>query len=250
MNNNNKLLIGGIGIGALALGLVIGGTARKAPEDALASAPDAVADTAGVSSRTAQPAQVASNRPVKSASSQRSSGIFTPRSLTVPQGTPIRVRLNSAVSTKTHQSGDGFTATLADPIYVNDKLIAPAGANVEGVVASATSGGRVKGVASLGVRLTEIDTRSGDVRIATNTVYRQANATKKKDAAKIGIGSGIGAAIGAIAGGGKGAAIGAGAGAAGGTGWVLTTKGDSAVISSESLLTFQLAQPVDVRPAS
>jgi hypothetical protein len=62
----------------------------------------------------------------------------------------------------------------------------------------------------------------------------------------VGIGAGVGAAIGAIAGGGKGAAIGAGAGGAAGTGTVLATRGDPAVLPSESLITFKLQAPVTV----
>ncbi len=73
-----------------------------------------------------------------------------------------------------------------------------------------------------------------------------AQSTKKKDAKKIGIASGVGAAVGAIVGGGKGAAIGAGAGAGAGTAGVLTTRGDAAVIGSESVITFELSEPVTV----
>jgi hypothetical protein len=86
----------------------------------------------------------------------------------------------------------------------------------------------------------------GSVGISTSTITRDANSTKKKDAMKIGIGSGVGAAIGAIAGGGKGAAIGAAAGGGAGTGVVLGTHGDAAVIPSESVLHFTLRAPVRV----
>ena len=57
----------------------------------------------------------------------------------------------------------------------------------------------------------------------------------------------MGAAIGAIVGGGKGAAIGAGAGAGAGTAAVVTTRGEAAVIGSESVLTFELAEPVRIQ---
>src|SRR6266511_178751 len=50
----------------------------------------------------------------------------------------------------------------------------------------------------------------------------------------------------AIAGGGKGAAIGAGAGGGAGTGLVLATRGDPAVVPSESKLTFRLQGPITV----
>ena len=85
-----------------------------------------------------------------------------------------------------------------------------------------------------------------NLRISTNTIRREAKATKAKDAAKVGIGSGIGAAIGAIAGGGKGAAIGAIAGGAAGGGVVASTRGDPAVIAAESVLIFELRAPLTV----
>ena len=115
------------------------------------------------------------------------------------------------------------------------------------MIAESDKGGRVKGRAKLVVRLTRLHASSGHgVEIVSNTIEREARATKGKDAAKIGIGSGVGAAIGAIAGGGKGAAIGAGAGAAAGTGAVLATHGDPAVIPSESVLEFRLHSPVTI----
>ena len=48
------------------------------------------------------------------------------------------------------------------------------------------------------------------LKLDTSAYRKEANASKGKDAKKIGIATGVGAAIGAIAGGGKGAAIGAG----------------------------------------
>jgi hypothetical protein len=105
----------------------------------------------------------------------------------------------------------------------------------------------VKDRASLAIQLTRLHTASGRVvEISTSTITREAKATKGKDAAKIGIGSGVGAAIGAIAGGGKGAAIGAAAGAGAGTGVVLATRGEPAVIPSETVLNFALRAPVTV----
>jgi hypothetical protein len=84
------------------------------------------------------------------------------------------------------------------------------------------------------------------VAIQTSSSGAQAKQTHGEDAKKIGIGAGIGAAIGAIAGGGGGAAKGAAAGAGAGTGAVLATHGDAAVIPAESVLRFELAEPVTV----
>jgi len=172
-----------------------------------------------------------------------------PEPITIPAGTPIRIRTQTELSTKSAKTGDSFTATLAEPIEIEGKVIAPRGTQVEGRVVDSDPGGRVKGVAIISVRLTQLRVGDRNVAIQTRAIARQAHATKRKDAAKIGIGAGIGAAIGAIAGGGEGAAIGAASGGAAGTGVVLATHGDPAVISAESPLTFKLTAPVTVEPS-
>ncbi len=170
-----------------------------------------------------------------------------PRTFTLAAGTPISIYTANTLSTKAAQGGERFTASLARPIVDGDWVIAKKGAAVEGVVVNADPGGRVKGRASISVALRSLELADGrTINLSTGSYTKAAKGTKKKDAAKIGIGAGIGAAIGAIAGGGKGAAIGAGAGGAAGTGMVLATRGDPAVIPSESLLTFKLTEPVKV----
>jgi hypothetical protein len=156
------------------------------------------------------------------------------------------VRTTSVLSTKSAEAGERFTATLAEPLIEGDRVIAPKGATVEGKVVESDDGGKVKGLAEIAITLTSLHTANGEVPISTSSVSRQARATKKKDATKIGIGAGVGAAIGAIAGGGKGAAIGSAAGAGAGTGVVLATKGDPAVFPAESLLTFRLKAPAEI----
>jgi len=170
-----------------------------------------------------------------------------PKVHTLEAGTPIAVRTVGAVSTKTSSVGEVFEATLSEPLVSDGYVIAPKGARVTGVVTSADPGGRVKGVASISVGLRSIQLADGrTLDIKTGSTSRTAKQSKGKDAMKVGIASGIGAAIGAIAGGGKGAAIGAGAGAAGGTGVVLATRGEAAVIPAETALNFKLSAPVTV----
>jgi hypothetical protein len=225
---NNKLLISSLVGAALVAGIAIG-TFRKSESDPPEAKPKA-ATREGKASR---------------------SWFSRNQAVTVPAGTQLSVRLHSALSTKAHRAGEEFAATLTNPVYVADKLVIPAGSTARGVIVESNPGGRVKGVARLGIRLTEIVTPNSEaISVSTEALYRQARATKAKDATKIGIGSGIGAAIGAIAGGGKGAAIGAGAGAGAGTGVVLATRGDAAVIPSESVLTFRLREPVTAKVAS
>jgi hypothetical protein len=178
------------------------------------------------------------------------SSVFEPneKKVTVERGTTLKVRTAATLSTKSHESGDTFDASLAAPLVIDGATVARQGAAIRGVIVEADKGGRVKGRAHLAVRLTELETATGDwVDIYTQTVVRQAPASKGKDAAKIGVGSGVGAAIGAIAGGGKGAAIGAGAGAGAGTGAVLATRGKQVVIPGETVLTFQLSAPLETK---
>jgi hypothetical protein len=164
------------------------------------------------------------------------------KDVTVPVGTPIRVRTTSTLSTKSNTNGESFVATVAEPVVIDGRTVFAEGDRVMGVVAFAEKSGRVKGLARLGVKLTEIDGHAVD----TSSYVVVADKTYTKDATKIGIGAGVGAAIGAIAGGGSGAAKGAGVGAGGGTGAVLATRGDPAVIPAESLIAVELEAPVTV----
>jgi hypothetical protein len=204
---------------------------------------------AGCSKTTDQPSTVTGLTPESTAAKSDTPLFSKPDPVTIAQGTPLRIRTDSALSTKTAKAGDTFTATLMEPLVVDGKEIAPRGARAQGRVVNSDEGGRVKGVASISVRLTQIHVGTRDVAITTGTIGRQARTTKKKDAVKVGIGAGIGAAIGAIAGGGEGAAIGAGAGGAAGTGLVLATHGEPAVIPAETVLTFKLTAPVTLDPA-
>ena len=99
----------------------------------------------------------------------------------------------------------------------------------------------MKGVATLAIQLVGLHTAAGQIaEITTDTVVVEADSTKGEDATKIAITSGIGAAVGAVVGGKQGAGIGAATGAAAGTGVVLATRGDPAVLGSETVLDFQI----------
>jgi hypothetical protein len=230
----------------LVLGLALLGGCQHQPESSEAGEGAASSDAASQpeSAPNASPATPGDSR---SAAPAAAPAAPAPRQVTLPAGTTVKVRTTNTLSTKTVQSGETFTASLEEPIVDGTWVVAEKGATVYGKVVNADAGGRVKGVASLTVRLTELQTADGQ-RIAINTDTRgaQAKSSKKKDATKVGIAAGVGAAIGAIAGGGSGAAKGAGIGAGAGTGVVLATHGDPAVIPSESVLTFTLSEPLTI----
>jgi hypothetical protein len=170
-----------------------------------------------------------------------------PQHVTIPAGTLVVIRTQNTLSTDRNFNGDTFAATLDQPLVVDGFVIAERGAEVEGHVVRSEKAGRVEGLSDLSVELVRLHTSDGQrLSIATEPHEVRGQKTHGSDAKKVGIGAGLGAVIGAIAGGGRGAAIGAGAGGAAGGGAVLATRGEPAVIPSESRLTFHLRTPVEV----
>lgn len=206
-------------------------------------APPAVAQTAvtqtpAAAPRPAPPAEIHEAAPAPPPA---------PRSVTVAAGTLISARLADTLASDKVKAGDSFTATLDRPLAVDGLVIAERGARVTGRVVEAVESGRVRGVASLAIQLVELTTSDGQrVAIQTDPFRKEADSTRKEDAAKVGGGAGLGAVIGAIAGGGKGAAIGAAIGGAAGAGTVAATRGKPAVLPSETRIDFRVSQPVTV----
>lgn len=185
-------------------------------------------------------------RPSKAVGARDAQPADRPLQTLIPAGTHVRVRLGTTLSTAQNRPGDRFTATLAEPVVVHGSTAVPAGALFRGHVTSASSSGRLRGRASLGVTLDDFELNGATHRISTTANTKVSSAHKRRNLGLIGGGAGLGAVIGALAGGGKGALIGAGAGAAAGTAGAAATGKQSATIPVESLLTFSLKAPVAV----
>ena len=67
----------------------------------------------------------------------------------VPSGTPLRVRVDEAISTRRNVRGDRFTATLVSPVAVNGQTVLPAGTRLTGHVVASAASRRMKGRARL-----------------------------------------------------------------------------------------------------
>jgi len=166
-----------------------------------------------------------------------------PSQLTLPVGTVIQVRTNEWLSTDRNLPGDGFNATLAQPVIVNGWVVAQRGQSVLGRV---TMVQKNHGTTKLGLQMSELTFVDGQLLpIQTQLAQTSAGADHGRDVGVVGTTTGTGAVIGAIAAGGTGAAVGAGIGAIAGLG-VITTHGRPTVIPPESLLTFQLQAPVTI----
>ncbi len=164
----------------------------------------------------------------------------------VESGTNLNVRLIERISTETAVAGDWFDLELADDLLVGNQLIAPKGTRARGRVMEAQGAGKVKGLATISLTLTDLFIDDEQFRLKAETLTFQAEKTTGKDAAKVGVASGIGAVLGAIIGGKKGAVIGAGVGAGAGTTTVLATKGDQLVFDVEQIFRFRLTEGFSV----
>jgi hypothetical protein len=172
-----------------------------------------------------------------------------PVTVTIPAGTRVSVRLSDPLSSETAHVGDTFRGTLDNAISVGDKVVVPRDSDVQGRVIEAKPSTHFSGNSELTLEMTSLGINGKSYDIATNSWDRKGAGRGKRTAATIGGGAALGAIIGGIAGGGKGAAIGAGAGAAAGTGVQGVTKGQKVELPTETVLEFELAQPVTVTPA-
>src|SRR2546425_280093 len=143
------------------------------------------------------------------------------------------------------QSNNGVV-TLSG--IVDNQVVVPKDADVEGRVVEVKSAGHFTGRSDLGLELTKLIVNGRSYKLQTEEYVRQGSSRGKRTAETVGGGAAVGAIIGAVAGGGKGAAIGAATGAGAGTAVQAVTKGQQIRVPSEAVLEFQLITPLKVSP--
>jgi hypothetical protein len=169
-----------------------------------------------------------------------------PAVISLPEGTSIRVRLDTDLGSNISHAGDSFTATVADDVMKGGEVVIAKGARAEGTVVDAKALGRFKGGAALVVKLDRVTSRWGSYPVETASVSQAQQGKGKRSATMIGGGAGLGALIGGLAGGGKGAAIGALAGGGAGTAGTAFTGNKPIVLTAETVLTFKLDHSVRI----
>jgi hypothetical protein len=214
-----------------------------------AEQPQQATSSPGANPAASAPAATGTPAAARPAGGEKTSGARTgtPAGIvTIPAGTELTVRLDSAVGSKISTEGQEFTGTVAEPVTVGGGVVIPQGATAKGVVAEAKPLGRFKGGARLRLTLQSV-TINGANYPAQASVSRVAKGKGKRTGVMIGGGAGLGALIGGLAGGGKGAAIGAAAGAGAGTAGAAFTGNKDIVLPAETALGFKLAEPVEVK---
>jgi hypothetical protein len=169
------------------------------------------------------------------------------RTVVLPAGTSLQVRLDRALDTKQDAVGTPFTASVITPVVHNDEVVVPKGAICHGRVVQSKASGKLKGRAVMGLALDTVTFQGRTYKIQTAGPVLTSKNHKKHNLKWIGGGSAGGTAIGALAGGGVGAAIGLGVGAAGGTAGAALTGQKQVYIAAETPLVFTLQHPVQVQ---
>lgn len=208
------------------------------------ASPDAAAPAGQPSA--GQPATSQPNSPANQQAAAAPATPPPPAVVNLPEGTSIRVRLDSDLGSNISHAGDTFTATVADDVMKGGEVVIAKGARAEGTVVDAKALGRFKGGAALVVKLDRVTSRWGSYPVETASISQAQQGKGKRSATLIGGGAGLGALIGGLAGGGKGAAIGALAGGGAGTAGTAFTGNKAIVLPAETLLTFKLDHSVRI----
>jgi hypothetical protein len=172
------------------------------------------------------------------------------RTVTLPAGSTVPIRVTQTLDSATAQPGDRFTGSVAVDVVQDGMLLLPRGASVSGRVTEVHEAGHFKGSSLLTVELTGVDARGERLNIATEPYTVEGKGRGKNTAVKTGVGAAAGALLGGIFGGGKGAAIGAVAGGGTGAGINAVTKGQQVQIPSESIVRFTTTNSLAVRTST
>ncbi len=208
--------------------------------------------SAGIAETAAPPANSTPGQKLPFDRPERPEGISPSESLVpaphhIPTGTPITIRLATAVSSATAHPGDTFAATLDEPIVVAGQTVAPRGAPVTGKVVGVKPSGRLQDPGYLRVTLAVVTVNGKAIPIQSSSISIKGKSHETRNWESIGGGTAAGALIGGLAGGGKGALIGSTVGAAGGTGFAYATGKKDVGFGAERRLTFRLTAAVDVK---
>jgi carbonic anhydrase/acetyltransferase-like protein (isoleucine patch superfamily) len=172
-----------------------------------------------------------------------------PARMTVASGTSISVTLDEQLSTRDNRKGDGFTATVSEPVTDGSRVLIPTGATIRGKV-TALQKAEGDRPAVLKMDFESIEVR-GESRPLTATLVSADIETDKEmkgEAKKIGGGAAAGGLVGGILGkDAKGALIGAAVGSAAGTAITLATREEHAVLPAGTPMQVRLDQAVRVR---
>ena len=209
-----------------------------APGDTFAPGVTEPAPSAPSRPRTTTPRPRTTNPPPATHTTPHPSGTV------VPSGTGLALTMDSEVSTKDKVVGDSFTATLANDVVVDGKVVFPAGSKITGHVAEAERPGKTSGRGRMVLSYDSISAYGHSYSLDTMGAAIEGKSGTAGDATKVVGGAAAGAILGKILGGkvGTGAAVGAAAGA----GAAMMTRGPDPVVKAGATVNITLDRAVTV----
>jgi len=177
--------------------------------------------------------------------------------VSVPEGTPLKVKLATTISTFSSKVGDPFQGKTTEPVVIEGKILIPAGSTVEGRVTKLNEPRRISGKPTivifpehivlpdgqrfmLNAVLVDTDIKGTDVN---EEGQFKGTGHDKRDQIEVAGGAGAGMLIGGLAGGPPGLLIGGAIGAgATTTHWLVQRR--SAVLPSGTGLLLELSRPM------
>ena len=181
----------------------------------------------------------------------------------LPAGTSLRMRLDTALSTRMSKVGDVFNGRLTEAVVINGQTMVPVGAWLTGRVMKLSDPRRIAGTPSIALLPDRIVMPNGNEFLITASVVDTAKSSRTtvddegrihgagrsgRDNAELVAGTGSGAIIGALAAGAKGLFIGGGLGfGAVAAHWL--TKRHSAELPAGTEITLELNRPMTMSSA-
>ncbi|MEO6221844.1 MAG: hypothetical protein ABIP90_01240 [Vicinamibacterales bacterium] len=162
---------------------------------------------------------------------------------TLPVGTEMDVRLQTALSSLTARVEQRFEATTLVDLKTGGEVRMPAGTIVRGFVGSVRAAGRVERRGSLTLAFDEILLPRGVTRLRAS-VTQALDGKSSEDISRIGTGAVVGAIVGGLLGGGKGLLLGV---LVGGGGTIAATDGTDVNLPIGTVLRLRIDAPLEIR---
>lgn len=158
----------------------------------------------------------------------------------IAKGTPVFVRLQSAISSATAETGDTFSAVLDDPLTVEGKTIVPEGADLSVRVVAARKSGQLHRPGYLRLALYSITVNGKQIPIQTTSVFVEGGNFGNRNLTYMGGGLGGSSFMGG------GTVVSSNSNSSGATGAVYTTGKNEVGFAAEHRIGFSLIQPLNV----
>jgi hypothetical protein len=169
------------------------------------------------------------------------------QSRTLPEGSEIKVRTDQAITADVANVGHRYSGSVSEDVKDSaGNLLIPQGSQAQLAIAR----GEGDKDAIIDLQSVVVNGQRFMIQAQGNNSTGQGVGKNKRTAKYVGGGAVAGAVLGALIGGGKGAAIGTLAGGAAGAGAQTMTKGRTKNVPAETVLTFKLAQELQMQPTS